>query len=123
MSLSEFAIIAGGLVLGYLVVAFLMGGKKPGQTPAAARKSETEKAPSAGTAARQTWGEVLEVLPAASSREIQAAYRKQMSQYHPDKVATLGQELRELIWVITSKSHELKRGLVGVVLIRFGQTR
>lgn len=96
MSLSEFAIIAGGLVLGYLVVAFLMGGKKPGQTPAAARKSETEKAPSAGTAAPQTWGEVLEVLPTASSREIQAAYRKQMSQYHPDKVATLGQELREL---------------------------
>jgi DnaJ-domain-containing protein 1 len=96
MSLSELAIIAGCLVVGYLVVSFLMGGKKTGQPPKAARNFETEQPPPGRTAAPLSWGEVLDVSPAASGKEIQAAYRKQMSQYHPDKVATLGQEIREV---------------------------
>jgi DnaJ-domain-containing protein 1 len=96
MNLSDIAIIVGSLVLGYLVVSFLMGGKKPSQTPDATRTSGPEQAPPAATTTYQTWAEVLDVSPAASGKEIQAAYRKKMSEYHPDKVATLGQELREL---------------------------
>lgn len=96
MNLSEIAIIVGGLVLGYLFVSFLMGGKKSDQVPDPARTSGPGQAPRAATRNYETWADVLDVSPAASGREIQTAYRKKMSEYHPDKVATLGQELREL---------------------------
>ncbi len=40
--------------------------------------------------------EILEI-PASSSQEtIRSAYRSRMSEYHPDKVAHLGEELQEL---------------------------
>ena len=96
MTLSEFAIIAGGLILGYLVVSFLMGGKKPGQGPQAARPFEAHKTPSEGAPSPLGWSEVLGVTLTASNLEIQAAYRNQISLYHPDKVATLGHEIRAL---------------------------
>jgi hypothetical protein len=44
----------------------------------------------------KTLYEILEVAPSASLETIQAAYRKAISLYHPDKVAALGQELKEL---------------------------
>ena len=40
--------------------------------------------------------EVLGVNPGASQEEISAAYRRLVRQYHPDKVADLGPEFREL---------------------------
>ena len=40
--------------------------------------------------------EVLGVRPGASQEEIQAAYRRLVQEYHPDKVADLGQELRDV---------------------------
>lgn len=39
---------------------------------------------------------VLGVSPGASSEQIAAAYRVRMKEYHPDRVAELGPELREL---------------------------
>ncbi|RJP84756.1 MAG: J domain-containing protein [Desulfobacteraceae bacterium] len=40
--------------------------------------------------------EVLEISPGATKQEIQAAYRKIVPQYHPDKVAHLGREIQDL---------------------------
>jgi DnaJ-domain-containing protein 1 len=40
--------------------------------------------------------EVLGVSPGASAEEIRAAYQKLIQQYHPDRVAGMGLELREL---------------------------
>ena len=40
--------------------------------------------------------EILGVAPGASPEEIQAAYRAAAQQYHPDKVAHLGEEFQEL---------------------------
>ena len=40
--------------------------------------------------------EILGIAPSASGEEIQAAYRARMSEYHPDKVAHLGEELQQL---------------------------
>ncbi|MFZ2631782.1 MAG: J domain-containing protein [Desulfosalsimonadaceae bacterium] len=40
--------------------------------------------------------EILGIAPGASKQEIQAAYRKVVQQYHPDKVAHLGPELQSL---------------------------
>ena len=42
------------------------------------------------------WHDVLGVPPDATHEQIVSAYRSQMSQYHPDKVATLGPEIRAL---------------------------
>ena len=38
----------------------------------------------------------LGISPGASKDEIQSAYRARMREYHPDKVAHLGEELQEL---------------------------
>ena len=40
--------------------------------------------------------EVLGVPPDASTAEIKTAYRKRVAQYHPDKVAHLGDEFQQL---------------------------
>ncbi len=40
--------------------------------------------------------EILGVLPDASKKEIQAAYRQAVKNYHPDRVAHLGKELQDL---------------------------
>ena len=42
------------------------------------------------------WTRVLELPADASVEEIRDAYRRLISQYHPDKVASLGRELQEL---------------------------
>lgn len=44
----------------------------------------------------EAWYVVLQVGEDASVEEITKAYKKLISQYHPDKVATLGHELRVL---------------------------
>jgi DnaJ-domain-containing protein 1 len=44
----------------------------------------------------EQWFAVLGVSPSASVVEIKAAYRARISGYHPDKVASLADELREL---------------------------
>jgi len=50
--------------------------------------------------------EVLGVARSASSDEIQAAYRSRMMEYHPDKVAHLGDELQKLAH---EKSQQIQR--------------
>jgi DnaJ-class molecular chaperone len=44
----------------------------------------------------KVWYEVLEVSASANIAQIKAAYRRKISLYHPDKVAGLGSELRQL---------------------------
>jgi DnaJ like chaperone protein len=105
MSVNDVLVIVGCLVLGYVVVSFLMGGNKPPsgtkQAPpfaGSARPAGATAAPGAQAdiAGPPHWSDVLEVARDASVEEIRAAYRRLISQYHPDKVATLGQALREL---------------------------
>ncbi len=50
--------------------------------------------------------EVLQVSRAASQKEIRAAYRARMHEYHPDKVSHLGEELQRLAH---EKSQEIQR--------------
>ncbi|MDJ0721924.1 MAG: DnaJ domain-containing protein [Desulfobacterales bacterium] len=67
--------------------------------PFAHRKNDRveEDTPSAEPDARpDTPHEVLGVGPDASQQEIRRAYRRLAAQYHPDKVAHLGEEIRRL---------------------------
>ena len=42
------------------------------------------------------WATVLGVQPSATKDEISAAYKRKISEYHPDKVTRMGKEIREL---------------------------
>ena len=97
MSALEIVVVISGLFLGYWVVSkFLLGGP-PAKASSADRSpdrdsdtTERHKAPS------PSWDEILNVSPHASVDEIRRAYKTLISQYHPDKVAALGDELRNL---------------------------
>ena len=90
MSTTEIVVVAFGLFIGYWVVSKLMAGQSRPQ-PQDSRHTENSPEPAAGS-----WHDVLGVSSQASVDEIRSAYRRLMSQYHPDKVASLGSELREL---------------------------
>lgn len=76
-----------GLAIGYAADAgWLRTIFKPGDAESAAPSDEVLKDPY----------QVLEVDPQASDDDIEAAYRRQIAQYHPDKVAGAAKEIREL---------------------------
>lgn len=54
----------------------------------------------------RSWWEVLECDRHADPAAVKAAWRKQCSLYHPDKVASLGRELQELA---NRKMQEIQR--------------
>lgn len=110
MSGTELLVIVFGLFIGYWLV-FQFGASKEQKQQAskkngpdheaqrrcdqAEREAEEQKR-QAETSALMAWHEVLNVAPSADAQEIRRAYKNLMSQYHPDKVASLGPELREL---------------------------
>jgi len=105
-SVEIFAVVIG-LWFGYLLVSHFMGEKpKTQEPPAANREASDASARSDNTAHQQShsWDFVLEVARSASVEEIRAAYRTQMSRYHPDKVASLGKDLKA---VAEKKSKEI----------------
>jgi DnaJ like chaperone protein len=93
MSATEIIVICFGLFVGYWVVnKLLLGSPKPG--PGA--MPDIDALDSSGPPSGQAWHDVLKVRPYATVEEIRAAYRSMIGQYHPDKVATLGDELKAL---------------------------
>ena len=69
----------------WLVVKLVLYLRKPARKPA-------PRLPSSGPSPH----EVLGVDPGASREQIRRAYQEKIRQYHPDRVATLGPELREI---------------------------
>ena len=92
MSLTDWTVIAVCLAGGYWLVSMFLdrGAVRPAQPQA----RETPRPPE--SEADAPWWDVLQVPATATMDEIQRAYRQRMSEYHPDKVATLGAELRDL---------------------------
>lgn len=116
-------VVAVGLVAGYWLVAFLMqivrktGGGAGAYSPSEQGTADKEtnehresnqeappEPPQTSLHPRPPWYEVLGVKPYATGEEVRISYRKLLSQYHPDKVAALGSELRDLA---TRKSQEI----------------
>ncbi len=97
------------LVLAYLL-AQMREGKIPKppprrRPPAGGRSSDPSGSPSGSQGRRPATKsqsdlvldpyEILGINPGAGSADIKKAYRRMIAQYHPDKVAHLGEELRE----------------------------
>jgi DnaJ-domain-containing protein 1 len=105
MTLIELGVIALGLFLGYWAVSTFLFPSRPKQPESHAQPNATsQSAPPPRRAPRADWNEVLSVPPTATTTEIRDAYRRLISQYHPDKVNNLGQEFRDLA---TRKSQEI----------------
>ena len=113
MSRYELIVSLACLVVGYLAVSWLLSRSLPpgDARPAAGRPGGAGAAPggaapSGQEAPRSTaraaphgampWYVVLDVDRSASRAAITAAYRSRISQYHPDKVARMGPEIRAL---------------------------
>ena len=52
---------------------------------------------------KSTWHIILGVSVNASAQEIKSAYRKRISEYHPDKVSQLGERLKEVAKIESQK--------------------
>jgi len=93
MTLTELTVSFLGLVIGYLVVSALMGRKPQDASPGSAPPTavDTDRA-----VTLSNWYRILGVREAANRKKITAAYKKLISQYHPDKVAQMGVEIRAL---------------------------
>lgn len=99
MSLSapEIASIVIGLGGGYwLVTRILEGMNRPDLTPEDFEPRRAEPPPRPAEPAGPPWWQVLGVAPDATDDEISAAYKRRISEYHPDKVERMGPEIREL---------------------------
>ena len=77
--------------------------QRPGAAPrprrarrTSARPGDTASSSPPRSSAVRTPHEVLGVSPSATQDEIRAAYRARMTEYHPDRVSHLGEELRKL---------------------------
>lgn len=90
MTWLEVASIAAGLGIGYWLVSVFM------RHPEGDTVVDVPSDPEVELDAKRPWYEVLEVTEWASDEEVTAAYRSKASQYHPDKVATMGPEIRAL---------------------------
>ncbi len=114
MSANEMLVIVGGLFFGYLIVTVLINPKnnkasEKSQQHESSNSSQkkTEKEKSFHQRANEkysakeeyvptSWFRILEVAESASMSEISTQYKRKIREYHPDKVAALGKELREL---------------------------
>jgi len=87
MTLDEAAVILFGLFGGYWVVSKMFFSR------AAKREDPASPAPAS---LQPMWYDVLQVPPSATPAAIRDAYKHLIAKYHPDKVDSLGQELKDL---------------------------
>lgn len=87
MSGVQLVVIAIGLFAGYWLVSRLF--------PSDTKPQDVPRPPTPGEATPR-WHEVLGVAPNAAPDDIRQAYKSLLSQYHPDKVASLGSELKDV---------------------------
>lgn len=109
MTSTEIIVVVGGLLLGYWIVATLFN-KKPvsstansnssAENGAQDNRSHTEESDNDESCKEESiptsWFRILEVSQSATKEQIVAAYKQKIRQYHPDKVAQMGAEIREL---------------------------
>jgi DnaJ-domain-containing protein 1 len=95
-----------GLIDDLLVIALLvwfyrrhlrgMAARETRESEGPGRKERSSRAQPAASEPAFDPYEVLGIPSSASGETIQSAYKARMNEYHPDKVAHLGEELQEL---------------------------
>lgn len=110
MTSTEMIVIVGGLLLGYWIVASLFN-KKPASSTRSNSNNDAEKLTQENSANTEepgncnscgedyipsSWFRILEVSQGATQDQIVTAYKQKIRQYHPDKVAQMGAEIRDI---------------------------
>lgn len=110
MTSTEIIVIVGGLLFGYWIVASLFNKRPVSSTKTNSNndagkgtqenRAHTEE-PDNGDSCEEeyipaSWFRILEVSQGATKEQIVTAYKQKIRQYHPDKVAQMGAEIREL---------------------------
>lgn len=101
MTTEVWGVIIVFALIGYWLIGFVFERLKKPTRPAPQAERPGMFKPAGNT--RRAWHDVLEVAPDASIEQIEYAYRRLVAQYHPDKVATLGPELRALAERMTAE--------------------
>ena len=114
MSSIEFIVVVFGLIIGYWIVSQFGAGNKANKARSKTSSTANDSAywqpeqderaaqetlhgsQAAESSSSEHWSAVLKISANANIDEIRYAYKTLISQYHPDKVATLGTELKEL---------------------------
>lgn len=110
MTSTEIIFIVGGLLLGYWTVASLFNKKLVSSTSKHSDNNSDNRsqenraqneAPGNDNSGEKdcipgSWFRILEVSESACQKQIAAAYKQKIRQYHPDKVAQMGAEIREV---------------------------
>jgi len=110
MNAAVIVVVVLGLLVGYWVVSLLLNPKTPPAMPEPSEPAVADAGPAASRdqalppTSGSSWNETLGVSPSATPDEIRSAYHALSGQYHPDKVAALGVELRALA---ESKTEEI----------------
>ncbi|MDM0109893.1 DnaJ domain-containing protein [Variovorax sp. J22R24] len=101
MSGTEIGAVLVGLLVGYWIIDALISKMRAGREGSNASSPTHADEPPAlpqfvvlKEGALRPWHEVLSVDKTASSEEIRAAYVALIEQYHPGKVASMGQEIK-----------------------------
>ncbi len=116
MSSVELGVVILGLFLGYWIVSTFVLKDRSKQSSSSGGSRDADPNTTLGPeAAPASWDMVLNVAPEASVDDIRKAYKSLMSQYHPDKVASLGDELKALA---EQKSKEITRAYREAMRIR-----
>ena len=97
MSGLELSVAGIGIFVGFIVVSAIWPSKAgKASAPNEDDDGNSENKQPKGEATADVWYHVLNVQPSATQTEVKEAYKRQMSQYHPDKVAALGPELQRV---------------------------
>lgn len=97
MTDNEVIVIIFGLAVGYWLVAKLINIDSSSNNKGFSNDDGfSHKTESRDNLEEKQWFNVLEVSQVATKEQIAKAYKEKISQYHPDKVAKMGSEIREL---------------------------
>jgi DnaJ like chaperone protein len=88
MTLTDLAVVLFGLFAGYWAVSKVFFSSP--------KTTETSKPTPPPGPHRPQWHDTLQVDPSADEAQIRDAYKRMISLYHPDKVESLGPDLKAL---------------------------
>ncbi len=100
MSWNEILVVLVGLAGGYMIVIRVMENER-GRSGSQKRWGRSSSGSAGNTQPDDSnipanWFRILEVPETATREQIVSAYQKMIRQYHPDRVAQMGPEIREV---------------------------
>ena len=107
MTIGDGIVVLICLAAGYWLVSKLLAKLEEPKSIVPAKEvgtTQQQTPPGYEPVTRSNWYRILEVSEYASRDEVSTAYRRMISQYHPDKVSQMGEDIRA---VADAKSQQI----------------